>query len=145
MPDKPSKATGGTYDSYLKGTTYRVYRYLLRQRKPMGVSDVQRALGFSSSSVAEYHIQKLLQMGLLREEQGGYVIDKVVFDNIVRIRRISVPVQIAYVLFFGVTLSLMLAAFRPAEITSAYFLAVAVNVTALAISAYETWKTFKRF
>lgn len=145
MPDKPQVAAGDRYDPYLKGTTYRVYRHLLRQRKPVGISEVQKALGLSSSSVAEYHIGKLLQMGLVREEQGGYSIDKVVLDNIVRIRRVSIPVQTAYVLFFAVTLSLMLVIFRPAEITSAYFLALVVNIAALLISLYESWKTFRRF
>lgn len=144
MPEGPPEEAGGKYDPYLKGTTYRVYRHMLRQRRPVGISDIQKALGLSSSSVAEYHIGKLLQMGLVKEEQGGYVIDKVVFDNIVRIRRISIPVQTAYVMFFAVTLSLMLAIFRPMEITSTYFLAVSVNVAALAISLYEFWKTLRR-
>ena len=144
MPDKPSEAAGSKYDPYLKGTTYRVYRFMLRQRDPVGISDVQKALGLSSSSVAEYHIGKLLQMGLVKEEKGGYVIDKVVVDNVVRIRRVSVPVQTAYVLFFAVTLSMLLVLFRPAEITSGYFLALAVNVAALLISLYEALKTLKR-
>lgn len=145
MPDKPQEAPGGRYDPYLKGTTYRVYRHMLRQRKPVGISEVQKSLGLSSSSVAEYHIGKLLHMGLVREEQAGYVIDKVVFENIIRIRRVSIPVQTAYVLFFGVTLLLMLAIFRPVEITSGYFLAVVVNCSALGISLYEMVKTLRRF
>lgn len=144
MPDKPPEAAGSKYDAYLKGTTYRVYRFMLRQRDPVGISDIQKALGLSSSSVAEYHVGKLLQMGLVKDEKGGYVIDKVVVDNVVRIRRVSVPVQTAYVLFFAVTLSMLLVIFRPAEITSAYFLALAVNVAALLISMYEAWKTLKR-
>ena len=144
MPDKPPEATGRKYDPYLKGTTFWVYRFFLRQSDPVGISDVQKALGLGSSSVAEYHIGKLLQMGLVKEEKGGYVIDKVVVDNVVRIRRVSVPVQAAYVLFFAVTLSMLLVLFRPAEITSGYFLALAVNVAALLISLYEAWKTLKR-
>jgi len=144
MPDKPPEAAGSEYDPYLKGTTFRVYRFMLRQRDPVGISDVQKALGLSSSSVAEYHIGKLLQMGLVKEEKGGYVIDKVVVDNVVRIRRVSIPVQTAYVLFFAVTLAMLLVLFRPAEITSGYFLALAVNVAALLISMYEALKTLKR-
>src|SRR5712691_10426798 len=104
MPEKPPEAPGGKYDPYLKGTTYRIYRHLLRQRRQVGISDIQKALRFSSPSVAEYHIGKLLNMGLVREEQGGYIIDKVVFENVIRIRRVSIPVQTAYVLFFVVTL-----------------------------------------
>ena len=117
---------------------------MLRQRRAVGVSDVQKALDLSSSSVAEYHLGKLLQMGLVKEEQSGYVINKVVVDNIVRIRRVSIPVQTAYVLFFSITLALTLITFRPAEIGAQYFFAVIVNCAALAASIYEAMKTLKR-
>jgi hypothetical protein len=82
---------------------------------------------------------------LVKDDQGGYIIDKVVFDSVVRIRRVSIPVQTAYVLFFAVTLSMLLVIFRPVEITSGYFLALMVNVAALLISLYEAWKTLKHF
>ncbi len=144
MPEKPSEAAGDKYDPYLKGTTYRVYRHMLRQREPVGISDIQKALRLSSPSVAEYHVGKLLKMGLVREEQGGYVVDKVAFENVIRIRRISIPVQTAYVLFFGTTLALMLTFFRPGELSPQYFFAVAVNCAALIVTAYEAAKTFRR-
>ncbi len=144
MSKEPPEEAGGRYDSHLKGTTYRVYRHVLRQRKPVGISDIQRGLGLSSPSVAEYHIGKLLRMGLIREEGGGYVVDNVVFENIVRIRRISIPVHTAYVVFFSITLALTLSFFRPAEINSQYSFAVAVNCVALAASVYEATKTWRR-
>jgi hypothetical protein len=148
MPDKPprdvSSSSSSSYDPYLKGTSYRVYRYMLKQRGPVGISQVQRDLGLSSSSVSEYHIKKLLQLGLVREEQGGYVVDKVVFENIVRIRRISIPVQTGYVIFFGVTFLFLLLFLRPDTINSLYFFAIVINGAALGILSYEAFKTFKR-
>lgn len=117
---------------------------MLRQREPVGISQLQKALGLSSPSVSEYHIKKLLQLGLAREEQGGYVVDKVVFENIIRIRRISIPIQTGYVVFFGVTLFFLLLLLRPVSVSSLYFFAIAINVTALGISSYETFKTLKR-
>jgi hypothetical protein len=143
MPKKPWREAGERYDPYLKGTTYRVYRHMLKQRKPVGISEVRNALGLSSTSVSEYHIRKLLRLGLIREEQQGYVIDIVVLENIIRFRRISIPVQTAYVSFFGVTLLLMLF-LEPAEINSAFLLAVVVNTTALGVSLYEMTKTLRR-
>ena len=147
MPDKPPRdisSSSSSYDPYLKGTAYRVYRYMLKQREPVGISQVQKALGLSSSSVSEYHIKKLLDMGLVREDQGGYVVDKVVLDNIVRIRMISIPVQTGYVIFFGVTLLFLLLFLRPDTINSLYFFAIVVNGSALAVSSYEAVKTFRR-
>jgi predicted DNA-binding transcriptional regulator len=93
MSEKPEKGESFPYDTYLKGTTNRLYRYLMKHREPVGISQVQAALRLSSSSVSEYHIKKLLRLGLVREEKGGYVVDRVVISNIVRIRRVSVPVQ----------------------------------------------------
>ena len=109
----------------------------------MGISDIQKELGLSSPSVAQYHVRKLLQLGLIKEEQGGYIVDKVVLENIIRIKRISVPVQTAYIAFFGVTLLVLLMFLRPEAVTSVYFFAVVVNVAAMAVSVYETIKTLR--
>ncbi|HYR04427.1 MAG TPA: hypothetical protein VEO75_03480, partial [Nitrososphaerales archaeon] len=43
----------------LRGKTLKVYMYILKQGKPVGVREVQRELGFSSPSVAYHHIEKL--------------------------------------------------------------------------------------
>jgi predicted DNA-binding transcriptional regulator len=144
MQDKPPKGAGDALDSYLKGTTYRVYRFMLREGKPVGISEVQKALGLSSPSVSEYHIKKLLRLGLIKEEQAGYVVDHVVVENVVRIRRTAIPVQTAYVAFFGATLAILLTILRPTTIDSVYFFAIAVNLSALLASLYETTKTWKR-
>jgi hypothetical protein len=117
---------------------------MLREHKALRIADIQRGLGLSSPSVAQYHIQKLVQLGLVKEEQAGYIVERVILDNIMRFRRVSIPVQTAYVAFFGVTLFILLFFLRPVTFTSVYFFAAAVNISALAISIYETFKTLKR-
>jgi hypothetical protein len=128
----------------LKGTTYKVYHYMLRQGRPLGISEIQKGLSLSSPSVAQYHIRKLLQLGLIRSEQAGYVVDRVVLENIVRFRRFSIPIQTAYVAFFGATLFVLLLFLRPDVVTSIYFFALVINIAAIGVSAYEMIKTFKR-
>jgi hypothetical protein len=128
----------------LKGTTFRVYRFMLKQRRPVGISDIQRGVGLSSPSVSQYHVRKLLQLGLIREEQGGYLVDKVVLENVIRVRRISIPIHTAYVAFFGALLFFLLVFLRPVTIDSVYYFAVVVNVSALGISVFEMAKTLKR-
>jgi predicted DNA-binding transcriptional regulator len=140
----PQRDNGDVSDANLKGTTYRVYKYILKQGKPLGISDVQKGLGLSSPSVSQYHIRKLLSLGLIREEQGGYVIDKMVLENVIRIKRISIPMQTAYVAFFGIALFILLVFLRPSTINSVYFFAVVTNVVALGVSLYEVRKTLKR-
>jgi predicted DNA-binding transcriptional regulator len=144
MAHTPPKAAGDTFDADLKGTTYRVYRYMLKRGKPLGISEVQNGLGLSSPSVAQYHIRKLLRLGLIREEEGGYVVDKVVVENIIRIRQVSIPVQAAYVAFFAGTLVVLLVFLRPAVMTSLYFFALVVNCAAMGVSLFEAVKTLRR-
>lgn len=140
----PSKETDEPSDTRLTGTTYKVYHYLLKQNAPVGISEVQKGMGLSSPSVSQYHIRKLVRLGLVREEEGGYVVDRMVMENVVRIRRVSIPVQTAYVAFFGVTMFILLVFIRPATITSDYFFAIVINIAALGVSLYEAVKTLKR-
>lgn len=144
MPDSSSNDVGESSDTRLSGTTYKVYRYLLKQNAPVGISELQKGMGLSSPSVAQYHIRKLLKLGLVKEEQGGYMVDKVVLESVIRIRRMSIPVQTAYIAFFGVTLCILLVLLRPEAIGSLYFFAVIINLAALTISVLETRKTLKR-
>ena len=108
----------------------------------MGVHEVQRALKLSSPSVAEYHIKKLLRAGLVQEKEGGYSVDRVVFENVIRIRRMVIPFQVTYLSFFLSTLTILVAFLRPPSVTSLYFFALVVNVGGVMITAYEAIKTF---
>ena len=144
MGGEECKDVGESKNPYLGRTTYRVYNYILKQDHPVGISDVKRALGFSSSSVSEYHLKKLLGLGLIREEEGGYVIDKVVVENVIRIGHRSVPTYAGYASFFGVSLLVLIVFLRPSSITSLFFFALAIDTIALSISLYEIRKTLKR-
>jgi len=128
-------------DYVLKGTTLRVYRYMYRSGTPLGIHDVQRGLELSSPSVAEYHIRKLAAAGLIQEREGGYTVDRVMFENMIRIRRTVIPFQTTYATFFAATLVILLVILRPATITSVYVFAVAINVAALLVSIYEAVRT----
>ena len=128
-------------DYVLKGTTLRVYRCLYRAGTPMGIHDVQRALSLSSPSVAEYHIKKLVRAGLAKEGQNGYTVDKVVFENVIRIRRTVIPLQTTFVAFFASALVVLLTILRPASITSTYVFSLIVCGVAVVILLYEALKT----
>ena len=128
-------------DYVLKGTTLRVYRCLYRAGTPMGIHDVQRALSLSSPSVAEYHIKKLVRAGLAKEGQNGYTVDKVVFENVIRIRRTVIPLQTTFVAFFASALVVLLTILRPASITSTYVFSLIVCGAAIVILLYEALKT----
>jgi DNA-binding transcriptional ArsR family regulator len=134
-------------DSDLKGTTLRVYKLLLREGKALRVTEIQRTLSLSSASVAQYHLDKLLNMGLIQEEQSGFIVVRVVIENVIRIRRRLIPIQAAYVAFFTFTLSSMvviLAMSEPVVVNSLDFIALSVNIVALAVSLIEMRRTLAK-
>ncbi|UCE43510.1 MAG: hypothetical protein JSV57_03870 [Candidatus Bathyarchaeota archaeon] len=55
----------------LRGKAWKVYWLLLKRNCPMSVREVQRALHFSSPSVAHHHLEQLLELGLVRKEDVG--------------------------------------------------------------------------
>src|ERR1700733_3691246 len=80
----------------LRGKTLQVYIYVLKQRKPVGVREVQRELGFSSPSVAYHHIEKLTRLGIIEQDgMGNYVLSKKVDPGIlqafVNVGKFSLP------------------------------------------------------
>ncbi|RLI19570.1 hypothetical protein DRO49_00220, partial [Candidatus Bathyarchaeota archaeon] len=72
-------------EAELKGKTLLVYLYLLRSRRStVGVREVQRALGFSSPSVAAYHLNKLRELGLVESVRGDYRLSRLVKVGVLR-------------------------------------------------------------
>jgi Helix-turn-helix domain len=126
------------------GTTRKIYSFVYRQGRPVRINEVQRGLGLSSSSLALYHIRKLVEEGLVREQDGGYVVDRVLFENMIRIRRSVIPFQTTYAVFFASTLIIMLTLFYSDPVTPVYIFAVMVNMIALAVSIYEGIKSLRR-
>jgi hypothetical protein len=92
-------------DAELKGNTLRVYVYALKKRK-VGVREVQRALLMSNPSLAQYHLNKLKDLGLVSESNGEYeVAGEVKVDvmrDFLRLGTLIVPRFIFYAVVFTV-------------------------------------------
>jgi len=92
-------------ESRLKGNTLRVYVYVLKKGR-VGVREVQRSLGFSNPSLAQYHLNKLKELGLVREDGGEYeVVSEVKVDvlrDFLRFGTLLVPRFVMYAMFFTV-------------------------------------------
>ena len=99
------KRTQGMIDAVLKGNTLRVYVYALKKRK-VGVREVQRALLMSNPSLAQYHLNKLKDLGLVSEDNGEYeVVGEVKVDvmrDFLRVGTLIVPRFIFYAMVFSV-------------------------------------------
>jgi DNA-binding transcriptional ArsR family regulator len=89
----------------LKGKTLKVYLHLLGSDEPVGVREIQRALGFSSPSVAFHHIEKLLNMGLIEKDNYGRYhtvkkVDVAILQPFTKVGRFILPRLSFYATFF---------------------------------------------
>jgi hypothetical protein len=86
----------------LEGTTFAVYTYVVKERRPVGTRDVMRGANLSSPSVAYRHLQKLEASGLLQKtEYGEYVVkEKANIRGYFWIGRNLVPRMLFYSFFF---------------------------------------------
>lgn len=93
-------------EAELRGKTLLVYWYFVRRGdERIGVRSVQRALSFSSPSVAYHHLEKLRRLGLLSKNSiGEYTLVgeiKVGFLKLfVRLGRLVLPRYLFYAVMF---------------------------------------------
>jgi hypothetical protein len=130
-------------ENVLKGTTLRVYRFIFKEGKPVRTYEIQRGLGFSTPSLVQYHVAKLLRSGLIKEAENGYVADRMMFGNLVRVRRMVIPFQISYAVLFASALMVMLTVLRPQTLTSLYVFALVVMWIGLTAALYESLKALR--
>ncbi len=123
----------------LKGKTLQVYRFIIKQNEPAGVRYMQRNLGFSSPSLVMYHLEKLKETELIKQEGLGYVADKRILNNLVRFSNRLIPRYFFYCLFFTLGIILELTIFRPPLLTQEYVIAMIFTTAAALAFALETY------
>ncbi len=132
-----------THDN-LKGTTLEVYRFLLKSNKPVGARELQRALNLSSPSLAAYHLSKLEEIGLAKNEHGDFVVSKNLLEDCIKINRFLIPRYLFYSIFAVAALVASLTLLRPATITREYFFFVGVISACALAFCFETAKTWAK-
>ena len=129
----------GKIEEQLKGKTLQVYMYMIKRKEAVGVREVQRDLSFSSPSVANYHIEKLVSLALVRQDEYGryYVVQKVqvgVLQAFVNIGGLAVP----RLLFFAAFFTTMLIAYLVLSFDSLDVFAIGFAVAGAAAFWAET-------
>ena len=128
----------------LRGLALKVYRFILKNDKPVGIREVQRALNLSSPTLALYHMNKLEEAGLIKKEANGYVADRIVLENVIRLRRILIPRNFFYMIFLMTSLVMLAVFLRPPTLSREYIFSLAVISVAAATSVYESMKVFSQ-
>ena len=132
----------------LRGNTLKVYLYLLKTNKPVGVREVQRALGFSSPSLAYYHLEKLVSMGLVVKRYGDYIVKKDIDVDIlrgfIRLGGLIIPRFILYAVLFTTILAYLILNPYPRDINWIYALVICVIASFIMLfEVYTHWRDIR--
>jgi len=133
----------------LKGNTLRVYLYVLKSSGNVGVREVQRALGFSSPTLAVYHLDKLAELGLVEKKFGEYHLVREVkvgvLKQFVRVGAFMLPRHLFYATLFTTLLILFmiyLLGFEQVSFSSIF--ALIFGALGVITSWYETIKAWRQ-
>ena len=131
-------------EDVLRGLTLKVYKFVLKNRNPTGIREVQRSLKLSSPTLAVYHLSKLEEAGLLKKSLKGYEVNRIFLKNLIRLKRMLIPKYFFYCVFFITALIAQLAIFRPTVLSREYIFAVGITCAAVLSYLYETIVTLLR-
>lgn len=131
----------------LTGNTLRVYWFLLRSSNGMvGARETQRALGFSSPALAVYHLDKLVELGLVEKTDGEYQLVKAVnvgvLKQFVRFGTFMLPRYLLYATMFTTLLVFYLTQLRQVNFYSVFALIFGLLGTGLLW--YETFRAWRQ-
>jgi hypothetical protein len=130
----------------VRGNTLRVYLYIL-QHGPCELKDIQRELGFSTASLASYHLRRLIDVGYAAQDSyGRYLASKdasgEILEGYVKVGTVVVP----QLLFASVLFTLLIGYFSVMAYRSASYmpLLAASSVALVAMLWYETARVWRR-
>jgi DNA-binding transcriptional ArsR family regulator len=135
-------------ESKLKGKTLLVYWYLIQQpTHTVGIREVQRALDFSSPSIAVHHLEKLQDLGLVtKKETGEYVLEEEVKIGILKffmhMGRFIVPRYLFYSVLFSTMLIAYLALCFLGEVFPSLY-AIIFGLSASIVFWFETIRLWR--
>lgn len=94
--------------------------------------------------MATYHLSKLEDMGLLKKESSGYMVNKFLLEYSVKVSRFLIPRFLFYAIFSFAVLMIELTLMRPAMLTREYIFSVVATSIFFVVFSYETAKTWLR-
>jgi len=121
-------------DFELRGKAWKVYWLLLKRGCSMSVREVQKALRFSSPSVAQHHLDRLCELGLVQKQSAGgrYLLTSEVkigvLRHFIKLGRLLFPRYFFYAIFsttfYIIYLTMLMHSFSPENLFIAFFGAI---------------------
>jgi len=137
----------GEVESKLRGNTLRLYWYMVKVSRPVTIHEAQKGLKLSSPGLVAYHLNKLMELGLVEKtSQGEYrLLDGIkvgVLRSFIRLYGLMVPRYVFYAVFFTVLFAVFSAFFmKPLSLQS--WFAVAVCLISAIIFWYEAVRIWR--
>ncbi len=130
----------------LKGNTLRVYWFLLEcPNNSSGPRQIQRELGFKSPALAAYHLDKLMELGLVDKIRGEYqvtqVVDVGVLKQFTKLGSFMVPRYVTYATMITILFGFFLTQLR--EITFYSLFALIFGTVSTVVFWYETFRVWR--
>lgn len=130
----------------LKGNTLRVYWFLLEcPNNSSGPRQIQRELGFKSPALAAYHLDKLIDLGLVDKIRGEYQVTQVVevgvLKQFMKLGSFMVPRYVTYATTITILFGFFLTQLR--EITFYSLFALIFGTVSTVIFWYETFRVWR--
>ena len=128
------------------GTTYDVYLCILTSNSPVGVREIWRALKLSSPSLAQYHVNKLMELKLIEPQAGKYVTNDQeqleALRSFLMLRGMLIPRMVVYAaLSAGILTSFLL--LYPIQWDFRDLVTVAVCLFSIATFSFEAIKQYR--
>ena len=132
----------------LRGKAWKVYWYLLKNGRPTSVREVQRALRFSSPSVAHHHLEQLRELGLVRKNEAGgdySLVSEVkigILRHFVKFGRLMFPRHFFYAVFSTIFYAAYLTLFMHGLSRENLFIAIFGAAVSMIFwyEAYRVWR-----
>jgi hypothetical protein len=141
-----SKISGSEGGFEIRGNTLRVYLFVL-QHGPCELKDVQNGLGFSTASLASYHLKRLIDAGYASQDSYGRYLaskdaTKQILEGYVKIGAAVVP----QMLFVALLFTILIGFFAYVSYSVPYYVPflVASSVALIAFVWYEAFRVWRK-
>jgi hypothetical protein len=132
----------------LTGNTLRVYTYIFKVKKS-SIKDVQVSIGLNSPALAQYHLEKLVSLGLAKRDDltGEYVLVKEVkvetLEQFLKIGTYIVPRLLLYAVMLSVIIGYFAVFISGLELNGYTLWTFVIGGFALAVLWYETVRAWR--
>lgn len=136
----------------LKGNVLKAYMYILlkRRNESVGVRELQRELKFSSPTLAKYHLERLTELGLVKQnDDSTYSLLKEVKVDVVEpflaVGSLLIPRLLAYAVMISILFAyLAIVAIPSGNLALIEYLAIVTGGAGLISLWYESIRSWIR-